>query len=296
MSPGEGIRKEPTMSWSGDNVIDPRAETSAVAAAPEAATGTRGGVLASARVRGAWLAFAVVVVALAASSAYGYLFADPDVAVAMDRAMRPWYGNWPAAVFSVALFTAFVLGLLRSPRPRAWRHLGVAEAYLVALFAEMYGVPLTIYLLGSVLGAELGFGMLEGHLWAVLLDRLGLLSLPRAVALVMATSSVLIVVGLALMVAGWWQVWRARGELVTGGLYRFARHPQYAGLLLLVLGFFVQWPTLPTALLLPVLVAVYLKQARREEAELEARFGGRYRHYRDGTPMLLPGWPMPRAL
>lgn len=278
------------MSWSGDDVIDPRAEMSAVSAAPEAATAAHGGRLASVRGKGAWLVFAVLVAAFAASSAYGYLFADPEIAVAMDRAMRPWYGNWPAAVFSVALFTAFVLGLLRSPRPRAWRHLGVAEAYLVALFAEMYGVPLTVYLLGSVLGAELGFGMLEGHLWAVLLERVGLISLPRAVALVMATSSVLIVVGLALMFAGWWQVWRTRGELVTGGLYRFARHPQYAGLLLLVLAFFVQWPTLPTAALLPVVFLVYLRQARREEAELEARFGERYRRYREHTPGFLPLW------
>lgn len=236
----------------------------------------------------AWAAFGMAVLWVAATTAYDYAFAVLEFEATLRR---PHYGMWSAAVFSVAFFSLFVLAFLRSPRRREWRHLGLAEAYLVALFAEMYGLPLTIYLLGSVLGVSFGFNMLEGHLWAVLLDRLGLLPLVQGVALVMAVSAFLIVVGLALMGAGWWQTWRARGELVTAGLYRFARHPQYLGFVLLITGYLIQWPTLPTLVLFPVLVLTYVRLARREERELAARFGERWSDYQTRTPLLLPGWP-----
>ena len=241
--------------------------------------------------RVAWGIFALVVLGLALSFAYVYLFAD--AAVQAERMDQPWYGNWGLVAFAVVFFSAFALAFLRSPRPREWRHLGVAEAYLVALFAEMFGLPLTIFLLGSVLGVNLGLGGLEGHLWAVLLDRLGLLPLPVSVAVVMAISSVLIIFGLALMAAGWWQVWRAKGEFVATGLYRFVRHPQYLGFLLVIVGFLIQWPTLPTLVLFPVLVVTYVRLAQREERELAARFGERWDAYAAKTPMLFPGWPRP---
>ena len=234
-----------------------------------------------------WVGLVLAISLVAALPAYGYL---------SDDAGSPWYGNWGAATFAVAFFSVFVLAFLRSPRQREWRHLGLTEAYLVALFAEMFGTPLTIYLLGSVLGVNLGFGMLEGHLWAVLLDRLGILPLARGVELVMATSSIMIVLGLGLMAAGWWQIWRAREELVTAGLYRFARHPQYAGFLLLTYGFLVQWPTLPTLLMFPVLVIAYYRLARSEESELEERFEEGYVAYRARTPMVLPGLRMRKLL
>lgn len=235
----------------------------------------------------AWLVFGLTVLALAGLYAYNYLFAG--AALQAGAMNRPWYGNWGAAAFAVGVFSLFVLAFLRSPRRREWRHLGVAEAYLIALFTEMFGLPLTIYLLGSVFGVNLGFGMLEGHLWAVLLDRLGLLPLAWGVSVVMAISSSLTIAGLALMVAGWWQVWRTRDELVTWGLYRFVRHPQYAGFLALAYGFLVQWPTLPTLVLFPVLAITYYGLARREEADLERLFGDEYARYRDRTPMLFPG-------
>jgi protein-S-isoprenylcysteine O-methyltransferase Ste14 len=234
----------------------------------------------------AWAGLALAISLVVALPAFGYL---------SDDGGSPWYGDWGAVAFAVAFFSVFVLAFLRSPRQREWRHLGISEAYLVALFTEMFGTPLTVYLLGSVLGVNLGFGMLEGHLWAVLLDRLGVLPLAQGVAVVMAISSALIFTGLALMAAGWWQVWRARSGLVTNGLYRFVRHPQYLGFLLLIYGFLVQWPTLPTLMLFPVLIFVYYRLARREEATLEREFGGRYAAYRARTPMLVPFWPGARG-
>lgn len=239
----------------------------------------------------AWALLAFATVGLAALAVDAYLFQNAEVE--SERMMPgPYYGSWGAVVFSVGFFSLVILGFLRSPRGRTWRHLGLSEAFLVALFTEMFGVPFTIYLLGSVTGASFGLSMVEGHLWAVLLSRLGLLPLESGVGLVMAVSTVLIIVAIALMGAGWYQTWRAAGaggELVSDGLYRFARHPQYLGFLLLATGFLIQWPTLPTLLLFPVLVVAYVRLARREERELAARFGDAWRTYRSRTPMFLPG-------
>lgn len=237
-------------------------------------------------IRSGWALFALGVLAMSAISAYAYVLTDAVVIEMPEGASH--YGDWAAVAFSVGLFSAVVLGFLRSPRRREWRHLGLTEAYLIALFTEMFGTPLTIYLVGSVIGARIGLGGLEGHLWAVALDRAGLLPLERGVGLVMAVSSVLITVGVALMAAGWRQVWRAKGELVTDGLYRFVRHPQYAGFLAVVTGFLIMWPTLPTLVLFPVLAAAYVRLARREEKELLRAHGGMYAEYRRRTPMLIP--------
>jgi hypothetical protein len=186
--------------------------------------------------KGRWMIFALAILVLAIGAAYA------DVSMGANQ---PWYGNWGGVIFAVAFFSLAVLALLRLPQRREWRHLGVTEAYLIALFTEMFGTLLTIYLLGSVFGVRLGFGMLEGHLWAVLLARLGLLPLPLGVALVMAISTALILLGFTLMIAGWRQIWQAKGALVTEGLYRYVRHPQYAGFLLIIIGFLIQWPTFP---------------------------------------------------
>lgn len=218
----------------------------------------------------------------------GGFYAHSTGAAASSWEGESWYGNWGAVAFSVLLFTAFVVALLRPFKRRDWRGLGVAEAYLVALFTEMFGVPLTIYLLGSVLGVKIGLSGLEGHLWATMLDRLGVLPLAQGAALVMGVSVVLILAGLALMAAGWWLVWRARGELVTRGLYAWIRHPQYTGFILIIVAFLVQWPTIITLVMFPILVVTYRRLAVREEAELEARFGEMYTAYRRRVPMFLP--------
>lgn len=206
-----------------------------------------------------------------------------------DMPFSAWYGHWRAVLITSGIFIAFLFGFARPRRRGEWRNAGLYVAFVISLFTEMYGIPLTIYLLAPVLGLpDWAFGMNESHLWAFALDRLGVMPIHMAVYLVMAVSMVFIVTGVGLLAVGWATVHRGRGVVVTGGIYRLLRHPQYLGLILVVLGFNVQWPTLPTLLMGPVLIVMYVRLARREDEELATRFGETFRVYAARTPGLLP--------
>ncbi len=197
------------------------------------------------------------------------------------------YGFWTLVVINSAIFVLFVLSFLTPVKRREWRSFGVFTAFVVALFTEMYGFPLTIYVLTAVLGswypALNPFSHASGHLWITLLGGGAWMS-----AVIHLVSNGLMGAGLLLMWAGWRRIHRAGGALVTDGVYAWVRHPQYAGLFLITVGMLVQWPTIITAATWPVLLAVYYRLARREERQAEARFGDAYRTYRDRVPMFLP--------
>lgn len=200
-----------------------------------------------------------------------------------------WYGNWHDVVLVSAVFLAFVLALAW-PRSRAeWRNAGIYSAFLISLFVEMFGLPLTIFLLAPLLDIPiLAFGLGESHLWAYLLARADIVPLGWGVYLVMTVSLALILAGMALLALGWAQVYRGRHGLQTRGIYALVRHPQYMGLILIVLAFNIQWPTLPTLAMAPVLIVMYVLQARREERELAARLGTDYLRYAARVPRFIP--------
>jgi methanethiol S-methyltransferase len=196
-----------------------------------------------------------------------------------------WYGNWVAVIASILFFTLFAVGFAYAPKKRDWKTLGIYEAFMVALFTEMFGFPLTIFLLSSILGITIEPTGETGHLIAVALDRLGILQLEKGVFLVMAISSVMILAGLALIILGWRKIHKAT-ELVTDGIYRYSRHPQYLGILLITSGFIIQWPTILTIIMWPVLVIMYIRLAKKEEKEMEEKFGEEFRKYKNETAML----------
>ncbi len=197
------------------------------------------------------------------------------------------YGWWSATILNSLLFGGFVLSFLAPTQRHEWRSFGVFLAFIVALFTEMYGFPLTIYLLTSLLGGLLPltdpFRHLNGHLWVSLFGGPDWLK-----QVVCQMGSVAMLGGLLLMGIGWRHIHGAHGGLTTSSVYSSMRHPQYSGLLLITTGMVIQWPTLPTLLMWPVLVVAYYRLARREEAVLLARFGDAYRQYMAHVPAFVP--------
>ena len=175
---------------------------------------------------------------------------------------------------------------------REWAGAGVVQAFIIALYAEMYGFPLTIYLLVRFFGLDSEY--VSASLWSTLV---GLGETGMLVSMLLGYG--LAFIGIGLFIQGWRQVYRARKEdrLVTDGLYAYVRHPQYTGLFVALFGEgIVHWPTLFSVGLFPVIVLVYTWLAYREEEQMIARFGDVYRTYRRQVPMFIPRWGQWRRL
>jgi protein-S-isoprenylcysteine O-methyltransferase Ste14 len=162
----------------------------------------------------------------------------------------------------------------------------VIQAFIIALYAEMYGFPLTIYLLVRFFGLDKAD--LNANLWSTLLGygETGMM-------ISMILGYVLLFVGIGIFMEGWRELHRARkeGRLVTDRLYGLVRHPQYTGLFIALFGEgIVHWPTIFSIALFPAIVLAYYLLARSEERKVEEEFGDEYREYRERVPMFIPRW------
>ncbi len=197
------------------------------------------------------------------------------------------YGFWSLVVVNIALFAFFLSSFLTPLKKREWRSMGATLAFFVALFTEMYGFPLTIYILTGILGSKYPalnpFSHASGHLWLVLLG-----GGSTMMTLIHIISNTLVFIGFVIMWKGWKLIHGEKGGLVTGGLYAYVRHPQYSGLFLIMIGMLIQWPTVITALMFPVLVFVYYQLSKREESDMIKMFGDEYKRYMERTPMFIP--------
>jgi protein-S-isoprenylcysteine O-methyltransferase Ste14 len=202
----------------------------------------------------------------------------------------PAYGLWSLVVLNAVVFIIFAFSFTHPRSPRDWRSFGAFVAFLVALFTEMYGFPLTIYLLAGWLGRHYpGLDLLShdaGHLWWTLLGWQGD---PHWNPLHIL-STLLIGGGFVLLAASWRVLYAAQRQhtLALTGPYARLRHPQYAGFVVIMLGFLLQWPTLLTLLMFPMLVTMYVRLAHREEREVLAEFGEVYARYAATTPAFFP--------
>jgi len=204
----------------------------------------------------------------------------------------PAYGLWSLVIINSAIFVIFAFSFFKPQTARDWRSFGAFSAFLVALFTEMYGFPLTIYFLSGWLQSRFPdvnwFAHDSGHLLEMIF---GWKANPH-LGPFHILSFVFIFGGFILISAAWKVLYEAqrRRALATTGPYARVRHPQYAGFVLIMFGFLLQWPTLLTLAMFPVLVWMYWRLARQEEREAIAAFGSAYAQYASQVPAFIPRW------
>ena len=202
----------------------------------------------------------------------------------------PAYGLWALVVLNSAVFIILAFSFGKPQTPRDWRSFSAFSAFIVALFVEMYGFPLTIFLLSGWLHAHYpGIDLMShdaGHLWPTLLGLKGNphFSLPHIL------SYVFIGGGFILLSSAWNVLYQAQRQhaLAVAGVYARVRHPQYIAFIAIMFGFLLQWPTLLTLLMFPVLVTMYVHLAHAEEAEARLTFGASYDRYAAAVPAWFP--------
>lgn len=206
------------------------------------------------------------------------------------HSMDSGYGFWSLVVVNSAIILFIAFSFWRPKTKRDWRAFGGFSAFIIALFTEMYGFPLTIYLLSgwfqkrfpktNILSHDFG------HLW---LDLIGWKGDPHLSPFHIA-SNLLILGGTWLLWSSWRVLLAAQktGTVATTGSYSRIRHPQYVAFVLVMFGFFLQWPTILTAAMFPMLWLLYVRLAISEERDNVERFGAAYLYYAQCTPRFVP--------
>jgi protein-S-isoprenylcysteine O-methyltransferase Ste14 len=204
----------------------------------------------------------------------------------------PSYGLWGLVILNSAVFIIFAFSFFKPATRRDWTSFGAFSAFLIALFVEMYGFPLTIYALSGWLQSRYPgvnwFSHDSGHLLEMMF---GWRSNPHFGPFHIL-SFILIGGGFVMISSAWHALFNAQKakQLATTGPYSYVRHPQYVGFVLVLLGFLVQWPTILTLLMFPVLVVLYVRLAIFEEKEVRTEFGADYEVYAKAVPRFFPKW------
>lgn len=204
----------------------------------------------------------------------------------------PAYGLWTLVILNSAIFLIFAFSFFKPQTARDWRTFGAFAAFIVAFFVEMYGFPLSIYLMSGWLQTKYpNLDLLShntGHLWSTLLDEKGD---PHFGPLHIA-SYVFLGFGFYLLASAWNVLYHAqrRNGLAKSGPYARIRHPQYVAFVLILIGFLLQWPTLLTLVMFPILLVMYARLAITEEAEMRKRFGAEFEAYAARTPRFVPSF------
>lgn len=201
----------------------------------------------------------------------------------MEETLQSHFHNWFGVLFFMALYSLVLLFVpfykKMDTKPR-----GTYLAFVIAFAIEMHGIPFSMNLIAWIIGKNLPEGILWGH---TLFPAVGYLG--------MYINILCAVIALFLILNGWYNIYhkywskeKGKGELVTSGVYKYIRHPQYTGLLLLSLGMLIEWATLPLLIMFPVMVFMYVRLAKREEKDMLSEFGGSYQQYMAETKMFIP--------
>lgn len=200
------------------------------------------------------------------------------------------YGLWSLVIINSLVFIIFAFSFTKPKTSRDWRSFSAFSAFIVALFAEMYGFPLTIYFLSGWLTVRFPDVDWLSHDAGHLLEMMfGWRANPHFGPFHML-SMIFIGGGFWLLASAWKGLYQAvqRNNLATTGSYARIRHPQYAAFVLIMFGFLLQWPTIVTLAMFPILVWMYVRLAHAEERDSEASFGEQWREYAKHTPRFIP--------
>lgn len=193
-------------------------------------------------------------------------------------------GAWIIALFVIVIASWLLYKYLAPKSWREWVGAGLIQGFIIALYAEMYGFPLTIYLMVRFLGIDSGY--IDANLWSTLLG-VG----QTGMMISMIFGYILLFTGFGIFIQGWRQLYRAKEEnkLVTDGLYGLVRHPQYTGLFIGLFGEgVIHWPTMFSIGLFPVIVIAYVWLAYKEEKIVIKEFGQEYLDYKNRVPAFFP--------
>jgi methanethiol S-methyltransferase len=193
------------------------------------------------------------------------------------------YGKWWAVILWIiiyGLFLAFIPFYKKSQSKPA----SVYMAFVVAYALEMFGIPMSLYIVAWVFGFTLPEGFLWGH---TLVKYIGFWGMYIGVVL-SAIGALLVILGWKEIYKHYWSKEEGKGRLVTRGIYAYIRHPQYTGFLLITLGMLAEWATIPLLIMYPMLVVLYYRLARKEETDMAREFGREYIEYQRRTSMFLP--------
>ena len=193
-------------------------------------------------------------------------------------------GKWGLGVIVVLAASWFFYRYIAPKTWREWTRAGLVQAFIIAFYAEMYGFPLTIYLVARFFGLDAS--RMSANLWS---NILGIGEAGMMIAMIIGY--VFVFLGIGLIVEGWRELYQAQkaGRLMTTKLYGLVRHPQYTGIFLAIFGEgIVHWPTIFSVALFPIIVIAYVLLAKKEERQMEEKFGEEYRAYRRRVPAFLP--------